>query len=91
MMKCWEAAPDDRPSFKELHKVTSKFTEHIAGYLELGFNPFAGIEGVNTASKENESLANDEEDEVECEVSIQVIPPSVDTSEAHSALINNTD
>ena len=87
MMKCWEAAPDDRPSFKELHKVTSKYTEHIAGYLELGFNPFAGI-GVQTASKKNESFANDEEDEVECTVSIQVIPPSVDTSEAHT---NNTD
>ena len=77
MMKCWETAPEDRPSFKELHKVTSKYTEHIAGYLEIGYNPFTGIERVKTAVKENEP--KDEEDEFECAVSFQVIPPSVDT------------
>ena len=89
MMKCWEAAPDNRPSFKELHKDTSKYTEQIAGYLEIGFNPFAGVEGVTTTSKENEP--KDKEDRVECTVSIQVIPPSVDTLVPHSALTSNTD
>ena len=46
MWKCWETSPDDRPTFKELHKNTSKYIEHIAGYLEMGFNPFAEGERV---------------------------------------------
>ena len=33
---------DDRPPFMELYRSTSKYIEHIAGYLELGYNPFAG-------------------------------------------------
>ena len=41
MKKCWEMEPDNRPSFKELHTVTSQYIEQIAGYLDLGFNPFA--------------------------------------------------
>ena len=44
MMKCWELLPENRPSFKELYENTSKYIEHIAGYLEMGFNPFAGME-----------------------------------------------
>ena len=40
MKKCWEIMPEDRPTFKELRKNTSKYLEHIAGYLEMGFNPF---------------------------------------------------
>ena len=42
MVQCWEAMPDERPSFKILYKNTSKYIEGIAGYLEIGFNPFAG-------------------------------------------------
>ena len=41
MRKCWEISPDDRPTFNELYTNTSKYIEHIAGYLEMGFNPFA--------------------------------------------------
>ena len=77
MMKCWEAEPNDRPSFKELHKATSKYTEHVAGYLELGFNPFAGIEKVETHSKENESKG--EKEVLESAVPSQVIPPPGNT------------
>jgi serine/threonine protein kinase len=77
MMKCWEAAPDDRPSFKELHKATSKYTERIAGYLEIGYNPFAGMEKVKTTLKENEP--KDDGDDLVSAVSIQVTPPPVDT------------
>ena len=47
MSKCWETSPDDRPTFKELNKNTSKYIEHIAGYLEMGFNPFDGGERLN--------------------------------------------
>ena len=42
MKKCWELAADDRPTFKEVNKQISKYIEHMAGYLEISFNPFAG-------------------------------------------------
>ena len=86
-MECWEAAPDDRPSFKELRKTTTKYTERIAGYLEIGYNPFADMEKVKTNLTENKP--KDEKDKFE--VSIQVIPSSVDTSEAQAALDNSID
>ena len=40
MRKCWEMSPENRPSFKELTRTISKYIERIAGYLEIGFNPF---------------------------------------------------
>ena len=58
MKKCWEMAPDDRPAFKQLNKNTSIYIERIAGYLELGFNPFAGMEDI---SGEEEKQMEDEE------------------------------
>ena len=33
-------SPEDRPTFRELCSNVSKFIECIAGYLEIGFNPF---------------------------------------------------
>ena len=39
-MQCWKMSPEDRPTFKELCSSVSKFIERIAGYLEIGFNPF---------------------------------------------------
>ena len=41
MLQCWELAPDKRPSFKTLYTNTSIFIEGLAGYLEMGFNPFS--------------------------------------------------
>ena len=41
MQNCWEKSPKDRPTFKELHLKLNQYIEHIAGYLEMGFNPFA--------------------------------------------------
>ena len=40
MLNCWEAVPDKRPTFKTLYTNASKIIEGIAGYLEMGFNPF---------------------------------------------------
>ena len=67
--------PDDRPSFKDLHTNTSKYTERIAGYLEMGFNPFAGVNRVKSTVVENEEV------EFKSAVAIQVIPA---TSVAHN-------
>ena len=40
MMKCWKASPKERPPFSEIDKDLSVFTERVAGYLDMGFNPF---------------------------------------------------
>ena len=40
MINCWVKAPSDRPTFRELYSNISKYIECIAGYLEMGFNPF---------------------------------------------------
>ena len=85
-MKCWETEPDSRPSFKELCENTSKYTEHIAGYLQVGFNPFNQMECVETTSTQK-----NEKDKSESAVSIQVIPPSPDTSLVHSTAFSTTD
>ena len=43
MLTCWEAVPDERPSFKTLYNNASKIIGGIAGYLEIGFNPFTAV------------------------------------------------
>ena len=53
-MQCWKMSPEDRPTFKELCSSVSKFIECIAGYLEIGFNPFietGGEEGREVIEK----------------------------------------
>ena len=78
MRKCWETSPDDRPTFKELYSNTSKYIERIAGYLEMGFNPFAGD------GERVKSAVEEKEEEAMSEVAIQVIPASVPHDMVHS-------
>ena len=40
MMDCWAKQPDKRPSFTKIITAISKYTEVIAGYLDVDFNPF---------------------------------------------------
>ena len=84
MRKCWEALPDDRPTFKELCTNTNKYIERIAGYLEMGFNPFVGD------GERVESAVEEKDDEAVSEMAIQVIPSSVqnDMLMAHSTFTN---
>ena len=77
MLKCWEATPDDRPSFEQLYKEIFRYTECIAGYLKLEYNPFGGVVGIDAASEENEP--QNEENEIQSAMSLHVIPPLVDT------------
>ena len=82
MRTCWEMVPNDRPSFTDLYVKTSKYTEHIAGYLDMNFNPFAGV----SSTKEDKERKDDTNKHGFDSVSIEVIPPSVETSEAHALL-----
>ena len=44
MMKCWTKKPEDRPSFSDVVTTISSYTETIAGYLDINFNPFESKE-----------------------------------------------
>ena len=62
MSQCWEKVPENRPTFKKLYSNISKFIERIAGYLDMGFNPFTGggtEEGEDMSKDEMELKANE--------------------------------
>ena len=40
MRTCWAASPAKRPSFSEIASTLSGYTENLAGYLDMNFNPF---------------------------------------------------
>ena len=40
MMSCWKKQSSDRPSFSDVVTTISNYTEAIAGYLDINFNPF---------------------------------------------------
>ena len=54
MVNCWKASPKERPSFREIHKDLSMFTERVAGYLDMGFNPFKAGENASTKKADTE-------------------------------------
>ena len=58
MRHCWKMAPEERPTFAELGFTISKLIEHIAGYLQMGYNPFTWGMG-----KEEEDKVEEEEEE----------------------------
>lgn len=78
MMLCWQTLPEDRPSFKELYLTISNHIEHIAGYLQLGINPFTGREmgegegeGGSVVGRKGETQQHEEEEEVQEEEEIE--------------------
>ena len=40
MMICWSEEPDERPSFSEISKLVDNRMGAVAGYLDVGYNPF---------------------------------------------------
>ena len=40
MMSCWSKKAQERPFFSDVVKTISNYTEIIAGYLDINFNPF---------------------------------------------------
>ena len=83
MLQCWELVPDKRPSFKTLYKYTSNVVEGLAGYLEMGFNPFAvgmadeaGMEQIATEGSEDTDEDDDTDEEtMTTAATVQVIQP----------------
>ena len=72
-MECWKMSPEERTTFNDLCHTISKFIEHIAGYLDIGFNPFTTVEGgeerkeegVKERDEEKILQENNEEDKEE--------------------------
>ena len=63
MKHCWKMAPEERPTFAELGFTISKLTEHIAGYLQMGYNPFTWGMGKEEEDKVEEEEEEEEEEE----------------------------
>ena len=66
MRQCWQMTPGERPTFSELCLKVSKLIENIAGYLQMGYNPFivgGGKGGKEGKDKEEEEKEKDEEEE----------------------------
>ena len=80
MRKCWEIVPENRPSFSDLYTITSKYIERMAGYLELGFNPFSGKEGVTY-------MEQNEKDEVASDA-LEEVPALDEVREPHNPVVN---
>ena len=69
MNQCWQMAPENRPTFKELYFTISAYIEHEAGYLHLGLSPFAGRFAGGMEEGEVEDDGEDGEVEVKDDVS----------------------
>ena len=82
MRKCWEMLPRKRPTFEELHSNISKYIEHIAGYLQMEFNPFSGVSGGQGTGQSREQVGSNTGEGYGVEV--MVTPPSVPANGAHS-------
>ena len=54
--------PGDRPTFTELCLKLSSLIEHIAGYLQMGYNPFIVGGGKGREEEEEEEKVNEEEE-----------------------------
>ena len=83
--QCWKMSPEDRPTFKEICSNVSKFIERIAGYLEIGFNPFTGggaVEGGEEGGEGEDKIETEKGDnEGEACVTTKATVPSVESIE----------
>jgi serine/threonine protein kinase len=89
MKQCWEMVPEDRPSFKELSPIISSLIERIAGYLQIGFNPFTGGGGRDRECEEGKEEERDGEKEEEVEPEAET-PVTQSANEAHTISTNTT-
>ena len=63
-MDCWKMSPEERPTFKDLCCNVSNFIEHIAGYLDVGFNPFSNVERGDEGKEDNKYNEEEQEEEM---------------------------
>ena len=62
MMNCWGKLPEKRPSFSDIVLTVSKYTEIIAGYLDINFNPFTSTHDLTSNEAAAASVVPDSPD-----------------------------
>ena len=64
MMACWSKKPHGRPTFGDIVTTISNYTEVIAGYLDVNFNPFQSFDSqaVSTAASATNTVPLDSTD-----------------------------
>ena len=81
ILHCWDIMPENRPTFQDLYANTSKFIEAIAGYLEIGMNPFSGQTTSTNGGDSSEACDMEYgEEDFGPTVSVNIIPPSPNSS-----------
>ena len=64
MMNCWAKQPDKRPLFNSIVTTISKYTEVIAGYLDINFNPFKSTYTNTTSASADGPLSPDYKEDI---------------------------
>ena len=80
MMSCWAKKPEDRPAFSEVVKTISNYTEAIAGYLDINFNPFKSSHDLpdNEAAAASATL-NSPDNEKDVLISAELLAKQLDS------------
>ncbi|CAI8036254.1 Tyrosine-protein kinase Dnt, partial [Geodia barretti] len=65
MKQCWQMMPEERPTFTELYFTVSNIIERMAGYLQVGYNPFLGRGDEEKAEEMEEEEEEEEKEEKE--------------------------
>ena len=80
MMNCWAKKPEDRPAFSEIAKNISNYTEAIAGYLDINFNPFKSSHDLpdNEAAAASATL-NSPDNEKDVLISAELLAKQLDS------------
>lgn len=73
MMKCWSKLPDERPPFTEIVTTVSNYTECIAGYLDVNFNPFKSTHDLTNPDSPAAATPDSPEDEKDVLISAELL------------------
>ena len=72
-MKCWSKLPDERPPFSEIVTTVSNYTECIAGYLDINFNPFKSTHDLTNTDSPAAATLDSPTDEKDVLISAELL------------------
>ena len=78
MMDCWTKQPDKRPSFSDVVTNISNYTEVIAGYLDVNFNPFQSTH--NLADNDADDVPLSPDDDKDIKISAELLAKQLDSN-----------
>lgn len=84
-MSCWAKQPDDRPCFSDIIKRISKYTEAIAGYLDINFNPFESVHSLpDSQTAAATAVPDSPDDEKDIKISAELLAKQLDSGKTKS-------